>query len=180
MLEAFKQAVGVDVTVLDVAGGFGHMRRAMDSSVIYRGIDINKTFIAYAQKRGTDMRYGDIFYPSAYESSDVVVMSDVLHHIPRDKWPDLLRLTLSSAQQRLVILEPAFLGVSNRNRMFGPLVDWLFKKLDNDGTGEVETWYTKDEYVAMLEGGLGLKEADEFSFSCEDVFPYLLITYSRK
>ncbi|MEX0877655.1 MAG: class I SAM-dependent methyltransferase [Candidatus Spechtbacterales bacterium] len=180
VLKIFSEEVGKNVSVFDVACGFGQMEKYIDSSNVYSGIDLNEEFIIYAQKRGRQVEKGNIFDPGAYKKSDTVVLVDVVHHIPEKKLKELFDLVYSNAKERVVVMEPAFLNLKSRYGVFGGIVDWVFKKLDSDGVNEIERWFNEEEYIALFENRFGSREGNQFKLRLKKIHPYFIATFYKK
>ncbi len=178
--QSFKKAVGKNVSVFDVACGFGQTAHYLDPSTRYSGIDLNKKFIKYAQKKGKDVRLADIFERTSYKPSDVVTLVDIIHHMPEDKLPLLFDNIFRSAKSKVVILEPAFVNLKDRYGLFGSIIDWLFKKLDSDGFNTIERWYSEAEYNKIFASHFGSKYGKAFDVTIKKVWPYNLVVYTRR
>lgn len=176
----FYKAVGKNVSVFDVACGFGQTSHYLDASTRYSGIDLNKKFVQHAQKRGKDVKLANIFESSSYKHSDVITLVDIIHHMPESKLPALFNNIFRFAGKKVVILEPAFFDLKNRFGLFGGIIDWLFKKLDSDGFNTIERWYSEAEYKKMFDERFGSKHGSAFDVTVKKVWPYNLIVYSRK
>ena len=177
---SFAKAVGKNVSVFEVACGFGQTADYLDSTATYSGIDLNEKFIKYAKEKGKDVRLGDIFEPRSYQPSDVITLVDIIHHMPGEKLPELFDHIFQFAQKKVVILEPSFVNLESKYGLAGRAVDWIFKKLDSDGFNTIERWYSESEYAEMFESRFGSKLGEKFEVSVEKVWPYNLVTYSRK
>ncbi len=177
---SFKKAVGKNVSVFEVACGFGQMADYLDSTTSYIGIDLNKKFVKYGQNRDRDLRLADIFDSTSYETSDVLTLVDIIHHMPENKLPDLFNIIFRFTKKRVVILEPAFVNLESRYGLFGKIIDWILKKLDSDGFNSIERWYSEAEYSELYNSRFGSKYADDYRLTVKKVWPYNLVIYSRK
>lgn len=177
---AFKRAVGTDVSVLDVACGYGQMLDYMDESVEYNGIDLNEHFLAYAKKHGRNVKRADIFDKKSYKHVDVVCLVDVIHHLPEERLPELFDLLYSHAKKRVVVLEPAFVDLADKYGWIGKPIDWLFKKLDNDGINEIEKWLSEEEYIELFDTRFSSNEGKHFNVNRNKVWPYHVVVFERK
>jgi SAM-dependent methyltransferase len=180
VVAAFKQAVGKNKRVFDIAAGFGEMTKYLDPSNTYSGIDLNQVYIDHARSKGLDVRHGSIFEGKNYRDNDVSILVDVVHHMPQDRLPELFDLIFEHAKEKVVIMEPWFV---NLEKTYGPLakpVDWILKKLDSDGVNDIERWLTEDEYMALYNSRFGSKHASKFDLKIEKIHPYYLVTYTRR
>lgn len=175
----FKAAVGKNVSVFDVACGYGQMADYMDDSVTYKGIDLNSKFIEHAQNHGKDVRLADIFSRKSYENSDVFVLVDLIHHLPEERLPELFRLVFKHTNKRVVILEPSFVDLKSKYGLLGSIIDWVFKKLDSDGLNKIEKWYSEDEYNKLFKSSFNADYKDSFEVSIDKVWPYYVVVYSK-
>ena len=176
----FEQAVGKNVSVLDVACGFGLMADHLDSSVTYSGIDLNERFIAHAKEHGKNVQLADIFDPDSYAKNDVLVLVDLIHHMPGERLQELFELVFKHAKKKVVILEPSFVNLKSKYGPFGSAVDWAFKKLDSDGVNTIESWYSDAEYRDMFDNRFGSSLGKKFIPTITEVRPYYLVTFERK
>lgn len=179
VLSTFKNEVGKNVDIFDVAAGFGQMSKYIDVTNTYYGIDLNKKYVRYANKRGRCIVLGDIFDKKAYVGKDVFILVDVIHHLPPQKLSQLFDLVFEHAKKRVVILEPAFLNLGSKYGVFGSIMDWMFKKLDNDGVNKIEHWMSEKEYEKLFQKRFGSSRGDEFRVKVLKKYPYFVVTYSK-
>ncbi len=180
VLKRFSEEVGQDVTVFDVGAGFGQMARYLDSSTSYYGIDLNQKFVEFGRRKQRDLAVKDIFDPAAYRQSDVIIVVDIIHHLPPEKLPELFELIFANATQRVVILEPAFLNLGKKYGVLGSAVDWVFKKLDDDGINTIEHWMSENEYATLFENRFSTTGSKRFGLKVQKIYPYFLVTFERK
>ncbi len=178
--QSFSKAVGKHVSVFDVACGFGQTSHYLDVTTRYCGIDLNKKFVEYAQKKGKDVQPANIFERASYKHSDVITLVDIIHHMPEAKLPILFDNIFRFADKKVVILEPAFFDLKSRYGLFGGIIDWFFRKLDSDGFNTIERWYSAAEYKKMFDERFGSKHGDAFDVTVKKVWPYNLIVYTRR
>ena len=142
--------IGKNKKVLDVGSGTGIAAKFLDKSCEYIGIEENTKFVNYARKKNLNIIKGNILSLDLPES-DVVVISDVLHHV----YPNhekLLEKSLKSAPI-LVICEPdhskGMLTFIGRNKFFFNFFG------DNDGINTFEDmnkWdYSKVAFKKLFE-----------------------------
>ncbi len=178
MIKSFAKEVGKDVTVFEPACGFGLMARHIDPSCSYKGIDLNEKFLEFGRSRGLDIKRGNVFDKHCYVKSDVVILIDIIHHMPSDRLEDLFANIFSSATKRVVILEPSFVNVEEKLGILGKPVDWLFKKLDSDGTNEIVKWPSSAEYHEIFASA-----SKGFAFGppkIKTIGLYYLVTYDAQ
>lgn len=179
VLKEFSKEVGKDSEVLDIAAGFGQMARYIDGSNTYKGVDLNKKYIEFGRNQGRDLRLGNIFHKNSYRRSDTLILVDVIHHMPPERLSELFDLVYAHAKQRVVILEPAFLNLKKKYSVFGAAVDWMFKKLDDDGINKIEHWMSEAEYQRLFENRFGSPEGNDFSLRVKKIYPYFIVTFAK-
>lgn len=179
VLREFKKQVGKKVSVFDIAAGFGNMARCLDSSDTYTGIDLNQTYVAYAQRRGLNVQIGDIFDDKAYKPTDVSILVDVVHHIPEVKLEKLFDNVFKNTRKRVVILEPAFLNLEERHGVAARPLDWVLRKLDGDGVNTIERWLSEEEYTRLFESKFSSKLGRTFAVRVQKIKPYYIVTFMR-
>lgn len=142
--------VGKNKKVLDVGSGTGILSKFLDQSCKYTGIEQNTKFVNFAKKRNLNIIYGNIFDIN-FPKSDVVVISDILHHvIPNHE--KLIEKSLKSAPV-LVICEPnhqeGFFNFIGKSKLFFKIFG------DNDGINTFEDmnkWdYSKVAFKKLFE-----------------------------
>jgi cyclopropane fatty-acyl-phospholipid synthase-like methyltransferase len=180
VIREFKKQVGKNVSVFDIAAGFGGMSKNIDQTNTYSGIDLNKTFVEYGRKKGKNIKFKSIFDPEAYSPNDVLILVDVIHHIPAAKLQQLFDLVFRHANKRVVILEPAFLNLQEKYGAAGTMIDWLMKKFDSDGVNEIQNWMNQEEYSQLFENRFGSVEGKDFTVNIQTIYPYYLVTYTKK
>ncbi|MBY8990985.1 MAG: class I SAM-dependent methyltransferase [Candidatus Lokiarchaeota archaeon] len=144
--------------VLDLPCGTGYLMRFLHPLIEYEGVDLNQRFLKRIRKKELKKRniklekisliQKDIFDFQDYngEKLDVIVISDILHHIyPKHK--DLINIA-KNYTQKIIICEPFAVkpkDINPRDKLFKVIVffgkflpislhriiDFLF--LDNDG-----------------------------------------------
>lgn len=179
VIDVFRQEVGKNVHVQDVAAGFGCMAKYIDGSNTYRGIDLNEKFVEYGQKLGLDITKASIFDPDAYTMADVAVLVDVIHHLPPDKLTGLFDLVFKNTTQKVIILEPAFLNLSKRYGKAAAPIDWLMRQLDSDGVNKIDRWLSEEEYMSFFESRFGSTYGKDFRPEVKKVYPYYIVTFQK-
>ncbi|MBD3311957.1 methyltransferase domain-containing protein [archaeon] len=139
--------IGKNKKVLDLGCGTGELKKHLDESCTYEGWDLNQKFIKAGKEKGLNVKLKNIFNFKKYPESDVIVISDLLHHvIPRHM--ELIRKAKKNTK-KLVIMEP-FVTINRDSR----IMRWLSKLWDstlgdNDGINSFEQrskWFrTKEE-----------------------------------
>ncbi|MFW9782718.1 MAG: class I SAM-dependent methyltransferase [Candidatus Heimdallarchaeota archaeon] len=144
--------------VVDLPCGTGYLMRFLHPLIEYEGVDLNKRFLRRIKKNELRKRSiilknitlieNDIFDFQVYdgEKVDVIVISDILHHV-YPKHEDLINLAKKNAQ-KVILCEPYAVKpkeVTARDNIFKliiyfgkflpktlyRIIDFLF--LDNDG-----------------------------------------------
>ena len=145
--QLMAKLVGKNKKVLDVGSGTGILSKFLDQSCKYTGIEQNSRI---AKKRNLNIIYGNIF-DIDFPKADVVVISDVLHHvIPNHE--KLIKKSLKSAPV-LVICEPnhdeGFLNIFGKSKLFFKIFG------DDDGINKFEdmqTWvYSKEDLKNLFD-----------------------------
>lgn len=122
------QVIGENKKVFELGCGTGILADYLKQGCFYTGWDLNKNFVNYCRKKGLQVFERDIFDFNNYPESDVIVISDVIHHImPRDK--ELIRKA-KSRTKKLIICEPVY-----QYRFFNMPLYSVYDRLfgDNDG-----------------------------------------------
>ena len=135
--ELMAKIIGKNKKVLDLGCGSCVLVKYLDKSCEYIGIEANTKFVRYTQEKNLNVTHGNIFEVD-FPKSDVVVISDILHHvIPKQE--QLIKKALKSASV-VVICEPKHgEGISrwiSSNRFFFKLFG------DNDGINKYEEMIT--------------------------------------
>lgn len=145
--QLIAKLVGKNKKVLDVGSGTGILSKFLDPSCKYTGIEQNSKI---AKKRNLNIIYGNIFDIN-FPKSDVVVISDVLHHvIPNHE--KLIEKSLKSAPV-LVICEPThddgFFNFIGKSKLFFKLFG------DDDGINkfdDMQKWdYSKEDLENLFD-----------------------------
>ncbi|MFX0028501.1 MAG: methyltransferase [Candidatus Hermodarchaeota archaeon] len=164
--------------VLDLPCGTGYLMRFLHPLIEYEGVDLNRRFLKRIKKKELKKRniklekivlkHKDIFDFQEYngEKLDVIVISDILHHIfPKHK--DLINIAKRYAN-KIIICEPFAVKpkeINPRDKLFRlivyfgkflpisiyKIIDFLF--LDNDG---INPYYKRSKW------GFDLKSLKEF------------------
>ena len=129
--------IGKDKRVFELGCGTSFLSGYLMQGCSYLGWDLNKNFVDNCKKRGLKVFQKNVFDFNDYPESDVIVISDVLHHIvPRDK--ELIR-EAKKRTKKLIITEPRT-GLKFSRRRVPFCVYKLFDKTlgDNDGINPFE------------------------------------------
>lgn len=132
-----SKLIGKNKRVFELGCGTGALHDYLYTGCSYIGWDLNKNFVDDCCKRGLKTFQKNVFDFDDYPESDVIVISDVLHHIvPRDK--ELIRES-KKRTKKLIITEPRTgLKFSHKRTPF--CVYKLFDKIfgDSDGINPLE------------------------------------------
>ena len=131
------EIIGKNKKVFELGCGTGFLHDYLDKGCSYIGCDLNKNFIDDCRRRGLKVFQKNVFDFDDYPKSDVIVISDVLHHIaPRDK--ELIREAKKRTKQ-IIVTEPT------ERLKYGNSKIWfyaykIFDKFlgDNDGINSFE------------------------------------------
>ncbi|MGQ4875616.1 MAG: class I SAM-dependent methyltransferase [Promethearchaeia archaeon] len=174
---SISKIIGKGKNVLDIACGTGMLAKFLHQSNVYYGIDLNHRFLKKIKKdwkRGKlkpkkiVLKHSNIFdfenYPR--KKYDVIVLSDILHHIP-DK-QELLIENVKRKANKIIICEPIavkptelkpkdkfFRIVMYFGRFFPEpllrILDFIF--FDNDGINPYEKrseWIQTEESIKNM------------------------------
>ena len=135
--ELIGRLIGKDKKVLDIGCGSCVLVKYLDQSCEYIGIEANTKFVKHDQEKNLNVIQGDIFELD-FPKADVVVMSDILHHvIPKQE--QLINKALESASV-VIVCEPQHgKGIGNwisSNKFFFRFFG------DNDGVNSYEEMMT--------------------------------------
>ncbi|MCH8329572.1 MAG: class I SAM-dependent methyltransferase [Nanoarchaeota archaeon] len=136
------------------------MHKYLHPSCSYSGIDLNEKFINFGRKRGLDIRLGDALQESNYVKSDIIILCDILHHLTMDEIKRVVSIATKFAKEKVVIMEPAFVGLASGKGFFSRFLAKIFAKIDFDGINNIENWFTKQDYYKLFKY---LKSANNFS-----------------
>jgi SAM-dependent methyltransferase len=152
-----KNLIGKKKSVFEAACGYGRMQKYLDPSCTYSGIDLNEKFIEYGQKRNLDIRLGNVLDSSRYRKSDVILLSDILHHLTIKDIKKLLSIAVQFALEKVVIIEPVFVKIGSKNNFISRSIAKFMVWMDSDGFNEIEKWMSRKEYDALFKS---LKESN--------------------
>ena len=105
-LRIVKDLIGKNKSVFEPACGFGRMKRYLYPGCEYSGIDLNKDFIEYGQKKNRDILLGNVLEETQYRKADTILLCDILHHLKKHQIRELLHIAVKYAKEKIVIIEP--------------------------------------------------------------------------
>ncbi len=155
-----KDMVGNGKKVFEPACGYGRIKKYLDPSCTYSGIDLNEDFINYGKKNGLDLEIGDILKKENYQESDIIILSDILHHLSLENIKKLVSIASKFAKEKIVIIEPVFVDVASGKDFFSKFLAKFFSWVDYDGINNIEKWFSRKDYDALFEE---LKQKNNFS-----------------
>ena len=155
-----RDIIGKEKNVFEPACGFGRLQRYLYDSCSYSGIDLNEIFINFGKKRGLDIRIGNVLEESNYIKSDIIILCDILHHLTKDKIQEVVSIAKKFAKEKVVIMEPAFVGLASGKGFFSRLAAKVFARVDFDGINNIEHWFTRQDYQKLFKH---LKETNKFA-----------------
>lgn len=179
LLDKFSAEVGKNNSVFDIAAGYGRMSNFIDPSNSYYGIDLNKIFIDHGRKSGLNLEVKNIFDETSYKKSDVFILVDVIHHLSRAKLQELFNLIFKYADKKVVVIEPAFVNLSSKYGTSGQIMDWFFRKMDDDGFNKINRWFTDEEYSELFDKKFDSQHGNDFSIRRQKVSNHYLVTFTR-
>jgi len=141
-IDAIRNFIGTS-SVLELGCGTARMQDHLPG-VSYLGIDKNKKFISYAQRKKRNAVYDDIMNFQKYlgkEYSSVLLM-DVLHHIPEPG--TLIEELMRSKIRNIIICEPYNQPESRLHS--SKMLNRLF---DADGINDSVDWFDRDMLLSF-------------------------------
>ena len=155
-----KEVIGKRKKVFEPACGFGRLYKYLDPSCSYAGIDLNEKFINFGKKNGLDIHTGDIFDEKNYVRNDIIILCDILHHLTISDIKKLVLISTKFAKEKIVIMEPAFVGIAAGKGLFSRLSAKIFAQVDFDGINHIDIWFTMQNYHNLFNY---LKSANNFT-----------------
>lgn len=146
-----KKIVGKRKKVFEPACGFGRLQKYLHPSCSYSGIDLNNKFIEFGKKKGLNIWTGNIFEEKNYAETDIIILSDILHHLTREEINKIITISKKFSKEKIVIMEPAFVGIASGKGIFSKLIAKIFAKIDFDGVNHITHWFTKKEYDELFQ-----------------------------
>ena len=98
--------IGKDSSVLDLGCGTCALAQFLDPSVEYEGWDLNERFIRFGRRRGLKVKAKDCFEYRGSPEADVIILSDILHHVSLVRRERLLTTAFRFARKKVVVVEP--------------------------------------------------------------------------
>jgi SAM-dependent methyltransferase len=127
-------------SVLELGCGTGILQEKLGPKTQYMGIDLNHEFVEHGKRNGRNVRVMDInhYEPKAGDGWEVVVLIDVLHHLPH--YEKLLGKLIGSGKE-VIVCEP-----------FHSLPSFLRPLLfivDSDGINDIRQvkWHDRDSLL---------------------------------
>lgn len=156
-----SEKIGKNKTVLEPACGPGSLFKYLDSSTKYSGFDINKKFVKYAKKKGLNVYLGNAYDITSYSKSDVVILSDALHHMGLKNEMTLLQYSLKNAKEMLIICDPFkkdYFKKFNWIPGIDKIMKIIYNYIEKDGNNKVdyENIRTEKKLRKDMEEGFGI------------------------
>jgi len=107
-----------------------------------------------------DIRIGDVLEEKNYIKSDIIILCDILHHLTKDKMHKLVSIAEKFSKEKVIILEPSFVGLASGKGFFSKIMAKIFTKIDSDGINHIDNWFTKQDYQKLFQH---LKETNKFA-----------------
>lgn len=151
--EAITNFIKEGEKVLEPGCGLASISNFLPAKVSYSGFDLNKNFIKSIPKKKNHSRIfcGNILDYKNYFPVDVIIISDVLHHLkPADK-KIFLKNCFRSFKKRMIICEP-----KGEEELF--LGKKFFKYFERDGINEadIKNFWTEKELKKEIKNGFGV------------------------
>lgn len=156
-LKILKHMIGEKKEVFEPACGYGRIKRFLHDNCNYSGIDLNERFVKYAQKRNRDIKLGNILNIDHYKKSDVIILSDILHHLTIKDIKELFAIAVKFAREKIVIVEPEFVTFAAKKNIVSKVLGKFMAFMDYDGINEIEKWLSDEEYKSLF---FSLKESN--------------------
>lgn len=149
-LKILKHIIGKKKKVFEPACGYGRIKRFISNTCEYSGIDLNERFIKYGQKRKINIKVGNILDIDNYKRSDVIVLSDILHHLNMKDIQKLFSIAVRFANEKIVIVEPEFITFAAKKNFVSRVLGKFMAFMDYDGINEIEKWLSEEEYENLF------------------------------
>ncbi len=149
-LKSLKKLVGKNKTVFEPACGFGRLKKHIHKSCTYNGIDLNEVFINFGQNKNRNIELGDMFDQKNYFSSDIILLSDIIHHLSIEQGKKLISIAAEFTKEKIIILEPSFTGIASGKNWFSKQIGKILSVIDFDGINHITKWLTRDEYYKLF------------------------------
>ncbi len=141
--DCLKREIG-DFPVLDIGCGDCYLSRYVPKAN-YSGLDINETFVRFAQKKGLNVNRFDLRRDPIPET-EIIVLSNVLHQLyPQHE--KILENIVRSAGKKAIVCEPMHHVASSSNRF----ISWFARKMNDPGYGSPVKRLSREELFALFE-----------------------------
>ncbi len=150
-LKLLKKLMGKNKSVFEAACGYGRMKQYMDPSISYSGIDLNPQFIVFGQKRGLNISIGNALEPQNFQKADVVLLADILHHLPVHHMKTLFQNAAQTATEKIVIIEPSFVTLASKKNILSKALSKFMISMDHDGFNQINRWLSRKEYNQLFQ-----------------------------
>lgn len=149
-LKILKHMIGERKEVFEPACGYGRIKKFIHSSCKYSGIDLNERFVRCGQKRNRDIKLGNILDLKNYKESDIIILSDILHHLTVKDIEELFSIAVQFAREKIVIVEPEFVTFAAKKNFVSRILGRFMAFMDYDGINEIERWLSEEEYMSLF------------------------------
>lgn len=149
-MKIVKKVIGKGKSVFEAGCGYGRMKKYLDPSCSYYGIDLNEKFVEFGKKRNRNIDIGNILDESLYRESDVILLADILHHLTAGDIRKLISISVRHAREKVVIIEPVFVNIGSKNHFLSRAIAKFMAWLDSDGFNEIEKWMSREEYDELF------------------------------
>ncbi len=150
-LKLLRDMVGRKKEVFEPACGYGRIKRFIHSCCKYSGIDLNEQFVKYGRRHKRDIQVGNILDIKKYKNCDVIILSDILHHLTLKDIKELFAIAVKFAREKIVIVEPEFVTIAAKKNFLSRLLARVMSKMDYDGFNKIEKWLSKEEYDSLFD-----------------------------
>ena len=127
--------VGNNKKVFELGCGTALLSDWLDKSCSYIGWDLNNKFINYCHNKGLNVFKKDIFDFDEYPKNDVIVISNVLHHVAHK---DKTLIYQARRKTKMLIITEPIKGLSYQK--IPSILYWFYDKIfgDNDGINSLK------------------------------------------
>lgn len=93
---------------------------------------------------------GNILDIEHYKESDVIILSDILHHLTIKDIKELFSIAVQFAREKIVIIEPEFITIAAKRTFISRILGKFMAFMDYDGINKIEKWLSKEEYKSLF------------------------------
>ncbi len=143
-------------SVLEPGCGPAPLAKFLPPKSHYFGFDTNQYLLKYAQKQGLSVFLGNALNPQDYQPADIIVACDLLHHLPKARRSDFIKLAWKSSRKMAIICEPAQPdGYQKHHGIWQNIMHWLAEWSERDGQNFVrwDSYYSRRQLLTQIKQG---------------------------